>query len=108
MVQTETDECINDPISEKVAEIEPEKAENLQENQEIVLDNRDTLPKENEMVELQETLVPAQTEKPILKGDNSQSSSHANAGQEPVITKPVTPENRIDIQCDADMEGFTT
>ncbi|CAG8836375.1 3540_t:CDS:2, partial [Gigaspora margarita] len=77
-------------------------------NQEIVLDKGNTSPKENEIVESQKTLVPVQTEEPTLKEDNPQPSSHTNVGQEPVVTGLVTPENRIDIQSDTDIEGFTT
>ncbi|CAG8842482.1 12296_t:CDS:1, partial [Gigaspora margarita] len=106
-IQNETDECMNDAISTEVAVTEPEKAEKLQENQEIVLDYGATPTKEDEIAESQEILAPVQAGELTIKGDNPQPSAHANAGQGLIVTGPVTPENRIDIQSDTDMEGFT-
>ncbi|CAG8844073.1 1777_t:CDS:1, partial [Gigaspora margarita] len=107
-IQNETDECMNNAISAEAAVTKPEKAEKLQENQKIALDYGATPTKEDETVESQEILVPVQAEELTIKGDNPQPSSHANTGQGLVIAGPVTPENRINIQSDTDMEGFTT
>ncbi|CAG8838339.1 45794_t:CDS:1 [Gigaspora margarita] len=95
-VQNETDEYINDTISAEAAVTEPKKAEKLQENPEIALNYKATPTKEDETTESQKILAPAQAKELIIKEDNPQPSSHANAGQGPVVAGPVTPENRID------------
>ncbi|CAG8826058.1 43340_t:CDS:2, partial [Gigaspora margarita] len=96
-IQNKTNECMNGAISAKAAE-----------NQEIALNYGAIPTKEDETAESQEILAPAQAEELTVKGDNSQPLSHANAGQGPVVAELVTSENRIDIQSDTDIEGFTT